>query len=328
MSEIETQSDSIEEIDTKATNGFLTELRRRLRGSLIHRKRAEARGLLKQLIAMTDGEDDRRNLEELFDDLRGDIDAYVKNHGNIRDRLKAETPLEQIQTELDSAVPEWRAFSDDFDDLRLATEGLSPDESPELARWAAQLPDRIKEGGVDEVVEEWVNAGSPVNSVSASLGNVLVNLTEHRKAEQRKDWTQALVKLNALKSCYLDDEDERLMPGLSDDIRCRRKRAEWELLVARANAAALLPLAKEQREKLHEQLFTASAGLKPLIDCEPWAKDIFERANTALTKIEVDDPPTKRPPRPTAVVVAVVILVLIGIALFLFWLLQSPMHSP
>ena len=313
MSEMEIQSESTRKIDVNATDDHLEELKTRLRGSLLHRKRGEARGLLKQLIAMTEAEDDRRNLAELLDGVRGDIDDYVKNHGIIRDRLIAE---------LDSAVPEWRTFSDDFEVLRLAVDGLPFHESPELAHWAAKLPARIKAGEVEAVVEEWGKAGSPNSSVSASMAYVLDKLTVHRGAERKNDWNTALAVLKALEAC---DGNEGLRPGLSDDVRCRRNRAKCELLVSRSNAISLRPLEKELRKELHVELFTASSGLTPLVDREPWAKDLLERVKTALTKSEgaaLTNP--KETGSLTTVFGVVGSLALIGIVLFLLWLLQTP----
>lgn len=295
----------------------LTALRSQYRTAVLSKRKADARGILGQLVVMSGDEDDRRNLAELIKGVELEIQRYTVEQGAIKNRLQDGTSLDAIQQELSSRISHWRAFANDLPDLRLARDGLPANEDPKLKERLKVLERKLAEGAVADVLSEWEELGAPEAAASGALVQVLnavANLEDHI---HRQEWLAAKTVLTDARSLLEVEEGASFQPGYGDYLKATEDRLRWEILLKKTSSSK--DLKGRERQNLLVELSRAESDVNFRLRDTPSLNEIHERLKEAIEDLQVIrvEPKDERTLlRPLAVVLLVIVLALIAAWLY------------
>ena len=303
--------------NSTTTSPHLDFLRGQVRAALLTKKRGEARHILGQLISLSDDSDAVENLQTLVGGVLSEVAAFESRAGLIHDRLAAGGTTSEIQLDLDSQIPYWRAFTADIPVLLLAKNGLSDYDNPIIKAKLMTLPDHIKAGRMDEALQLWKDLGEPTGAVNGILVQTLQFLCKIRDNIEKQNWSSALSSLKGLlqlrKTSNLTDYD----PGLRDYIALHERNLGYELLLNRADDCGT---GKRVRKAMMEELFSAKTEIEARTASDLLLIPYKERVDEAIDQLDAraSDEATSEPSGGFRIVLPLVI-VLIACGLIGIW---------
>lgn len=300
----------------KEDHPHLDSLRVQVRAALFSRKKAEARGALGKLVALSGAAVDRDNLEGLIKGVGQEVGQYTSKYGEIRNRLLAGVPIMAIQNELDERVPHWRAFVNDLPELSIARDGLPAHEDPSLRKRLEELEKKLAAGSVMEVLAEWEELGEPVAAARGGFVQMVETLGELLERMDRKDWQGAEKTRNDAMGLFEADEAGSCRPGCEAFLKSTGAMLRWEMLLKKC--AERTSPEKREREDLLAELLGAKDELERLIHKDPSLKEILGRMNGAIERLEQYR--ELAPESSGAVRILVILLLAIVLALVAAWL--------
>lgn len=304
----------------KEKHPHLDSLRVQVRSALLSKKKAEARGALGKLVALSGAAADRDNLEGLIKGVGQEVGKYASKYGEIRFRLLAGVPIIAIQNELDEHVPHWRAFVNDLPELLIARDGLPAHEDPSLRKSLEELEKKLAAGSVMEVLVEWEELGEPVAAARGGFVQMVETLGELLERMNLKDWQGAEKTQNDAMALFEADETESYRSGCEVFLKSMGAKLRWEMLLKKC--AERTSPEKREREDLLAELLGAKDELERLIHKDPSLKEILARTNSAIERIEQYR--DAEPDSGRAVRILVILLLAIVLALVAAWLLNRP----
>jgi hypothetical protein len=308
------------EINPTGGGAHLENLRTQARSAMLSRKKAEARGILGRLVSLSGEKSDQDNLAELIKGVEQEVGRYSSECGSVRNRLIAGSSLEMIQTELDARIPHWRAFANDLPELSITHDGLPAHEDPSLRKKLEELDKKLAAGSVMEVLAEWEALGEPVAAARGGFVQMVETLGELLKRMNRKDWPGAEKTRNDAMGLVEADEAGSYRPGCEAFLKSTGAMFRWEMLLKKS-ADHTFP-EKREREDLLAELLGAKDELERLIRRDPSLKEILERMDGAIERLEQYR--DRAPESSGAVRILVILLLAIVLALVAAWLLNQP----
>lgn len=306
------------------SSAHLDALRGQIRAALITKKRGEARHLLGQLISLSNGDDGSENLKSLLDAVAGEVKGYISASGSVRDRLVAGTPLPSIQGELDSTLPHWRAFVNDFPELQLAKKGLAPHEDPALKIRVVELEKKIAKGSVAEAVLEWDELGRPESAARGIFVQILDGLSTLAEGLETRHWGQASVSHAQLEGLCDSEDAGSLQPGLGNFLSQAKNTLRWEGALSRLGAAG--QSGDKGRRKLLEELFKAKDEIQRLSFRDKSLGDLQDRVEVAIEELSRTAP--DEPERGGLPKTMLIVFLLFIVGIILIWLYVKFADSP
>ena len=258
----------------------LTALRGQFRTAILSKRKAEARGILGKLVAMSGDEDDRRNLDELIKGVESELQRYTGEQGCIKKRLQDGKTLDAIQQELSSRISHWRAFTNDLAELALARDGLPAHEDPKLKERLKVLERKLAEGAVEDVLSEWEELGAP----DAAAGGLFVQIvdgfsTVKDQVDQAK-WSQAVIDARPLATLLESEEAILFRDSCKKYFDPLKRRIDWELLLLKQTGEG--KEGRKQRRILLEDLIKAKDEIQRQIGKNTALKDLLDRVEEAI----------------------------------------------
>ena len=308
------------------SSAHLESIKGQLRAALLKKKRGEARHLLGQLISLTNGDQGQENLKSLLDAVSAEVKAYTKASGSVRDRLVSGASLSSIQAELDTALPHWRAFVNDFPELLLAKEGLAPQEDPALKIRIKELEKKIAKGSVAEVVLEWDELGRPDSAAKGILVQILDGLSTLMEGIEARHWGQASASHAQLEGLCDNEDTEIFQPGLGNYLTQVKNTLRWEGSLGRLATAG--QSGAKARQKLLGELFKAKDEIQRLSFKDKSLGELQERVEEAIEELSEtarDEPQGGGLPKPLLIFF---LLVIIGIVLIWVYMNYGTPPSP
>jgi hypothetical protein len=307
-----------EEEELADGNAHLDSLRSQVRSALLSKKKAEARGALGKLVALSGAEADQINLSELIKGVGQEVGRYTSECGPVRNRLMAGSSLEMIQTELDARIPHWRAFANDLPELSITRDGLPAHEDPALRKRLEELEKKLATGSVMEVLAEWEALGEPVSAARGGFVQMVETLGELLERMDQKDWQGAEKTRNDAMGLVAADEAVSYRPGCEAFLKSTGAMFRWEILLQKS--ADHTSPEKRERQDLLAELLGAKDELERLIHKDPSLKEILGRMNGAIERLEQYR--DRAPESSGAVRILVILLLAIVLALVAAWLLN------
>lgn len=233
---------------------LLDQLRGKMRTALYKRKWGDARDCLKQLKSIDpDNPDDASNLEMVLQQGRETLATALKKVGDIRSRLLEGDSLEDIQSELANHMLRWRAFEDDFPELKIVAHGLEEHENPEILKSMEALVGLISTGQISQTLEDWDDLGRPSKAGPGIQIQILSHLSDLTENIEEKAWSKAKKSLAVLEELQDSGDAESYRPGLKKHLTRESNWIRWNILLARASAESNnLSSSKSQTHLLEE----------------------------------------------------------------------------
>lgn len=293
-------------------------LRSQVRDAILRKRKADARGILGKLVAMSGDRADRENLEELIRGVGMEVDRYVRECGSIQKRLQDGATLEAVQQELNSRMPYWRAFANDLPELQVVRDGLPANEDPRLKERLKVLERKLAAGEVDVVITEWEEMGEPEAAASGALVQVLNSVACLRDKFDSRKWSDAKAVLEEAKNLLESDEGAAFQPGLGTYLKSAEDRLRWELLLKKS--ASSQNLMGRERQSLLVELSRAESDVDFQLRDTPSLNEIHERIKAAIEDMEAirEEAPTNDG-FVRSLVVTILIIVLALIAAWLYF---------
>jgi hypothetical protein len=307
-----------EEEELADGNAHLASLRSQVRSALLSKKKAEARGALGKLVALSGVEADQINLSELIKGVGREVGRYTSECGQVRDRLLAGSSLNMIQTELDAHIPHWRAFVNDLPELSIARDGLPAHEDPSLKKRLEELEKKLAAGSVMEVLAEWEELGEPVAAARGGFVQMVETLDKLLERMNQKNWQGAESIRNDAMGLVEAYEEGSYRPGCEAFLKSTGAMLRWEMLLKKCTERTSPE--KHERSNLLAELLGAKDELERLIHKDPSLKEILARTNAAIERVEQYR--DAEPESGRAVRILVILLLAIVLALVAAWLLN------
>jgi hypothetical protein len=306
-----------DESNNTAESSALETLRNQARAAILSRRKADARGTLGKLVAMSGEASDRENLDELIRGVGLEAERYIRESSSIQKRLQDGATLVAIQQELDSRIPHWRAFANDLPDLRIARDGLAAHEDPRLKERLKGLERKLADGAVGDVLAEWQELGEPEAAASGALVQVLDAVASLENHIDRQEWPAAKTVLTDARSLLETEEGASFQPGYGDYLKATEDRLRWEILLKRTSSSK--DLKGRERQNLLVELSRAESDVNFRLRDTPSLNEIHARLRKAIEDLEVIqvEPKDERTfLRALAVALLVIVLALIAAWLY------------
>jgi hypothetical protein len=296
----------------------LATLRSQFRTAILSKRKADARGILGKLVAMSGDEDDRRNLDELIKGVESELKRYTGELGSIKKRLQDGTTLDAIQQELGSRISHWRAFANDLGELALARDGLPAHEDPKLKERLKVLEGKLAEGAVENVLSEWEELGAP----EAAAGGLFVQIVQGfstvlDQVDQAK-WPQAAIDTRPLVTLLESEEAISFRDGCKKYLDPLKKRIDWEVLLLKQTGEG--KEGRKQRRILLEDLIKAKDEIQRQIGKNTALKDLLDRVEEAIeiySRERLEQPESTGGVKVILVILAVLFMIVVVVWLYM-----------
>ena len=312
------------ELGKPPQSAHLDSLKGQIRAALITKRRGEARQLLGQLIALTNGEEGHENLKALLDAVSAEVKGYISTSGSVRERLVAGIPRPSIQAELDAAMPHWRAYAIDFPELQIAKEGLPHHEDPVLKSRVIELEKKIAKGLMTEALLEWDELGRPDSAAKGILVQILDGLSTLMEGIESKHWGQASSSHSDLEGLCDNEDAGSLQPGLRNFLAQVKNKLRWEGALNRVAVAG--HSGDKGRRILLEELFKAKDEILRLSSRDKALGELQERIEAAIE--ELSRAGTEEPMRGGLPIMMMIGSLLLIVIIILVWLFINYWGSP
>jgi hypothetical protein len=304
------------ETDQLEESPHLAALRSQFRTAILSKRKADARGILGKLVAMSGDEDDRRNLDELIKGVVSELQRYTGEQGGIKKRLQGGTTRDEIQQELGSRISHWRAFANDLPDLQLARDGLPAHEDPKLKDRLKFLERKLAEGAVEDVLSEWEELGAPEAAAGGLFVQIVDGFSTVLDQVNQAKWSQAVIDARPLAVLLELEEAISIRDGCKKYLDPLKRRIDWEVLLLNQTGEG-----KEGRKKrriLLEDLIKAKDEIQRQIGKNTALKDLLVRVEEAIEIYSRER--LEQPKSSSGVKVIVLILAILFMIIFVIWI--------
>ena len=305
--------------------GQIESLRREARGSLLAKRKGEARTVLGQLVHLSSSAEDIGNLANLVSSVTEEVARYERSRGDVRQRLLDGGLLTSIQQELDEEVPYWRAFAPDIPSLQSARDGLPPSEDPAFRSRIDRLEKMLEEGQVAAATHEWHQLGMPSGTASTGFVQSIGYLQQLESLVDSENWTEAGRVIAECSPFFESGDGVRFRTGMSPIVQRISEIVGWETLLKECSMALPNPSAHE-KERLALSLYAASDAVKRRLvyDSDLGLKEMSRRLQETLLSVERSETPVIRQSTGAGWIIGTLIMLLLLIVGLWLWLQVRP----